>query len=89
VFVVGGASMTGADLTHAVAELPDSGSFAVRLLQWSEVLDAVQVGGDGTHGEGDPLDRADGTCFFRPGTIDTDGNRDDFLAVWIGAPGAE
>jgi hypothetical protein len=52
-------------------------------------LDAVQVGGDGAYGEGDPLDRAEGSCFFRPGTIDTDRNRVDFLPVWIGTPGQE
>jgi hypothetical protein len=89
VFVVGGAAMIGADLIHAVAELPDSGSFAVRLRSGGEVLDAVQVGGDGAYGEGDPLDRAEGSCFFRPGTIDTDRNRVDFLPVWIGTPGEE
>jgi hypothetical protein len=88
-FVIGGATMTGADLTHAVAELPDSGVFALRLRQGAEILDALQVGGEGGYGEGDPLDRADGTCFFRPGTIDTDHNRSDFLPVWSGTPGTE
>ncbi|MFO8070416.1 MAG: hypothetical protein R6V85_00960 [Polyangia bacterium] len=87
--VIGGVLSGEADLVDPVGDLPDSGSFAVRLLRAGEVVDAVQLGGDGEHGEGQAVDDDGSPCFSRVGGIDTDDNVADFLGGWTPTPGAE
>jgi hypothetical protein len=87
--VIGGVSSVDADLVDPLGDLPDSGSFAIRLLRAGEVVDAVQLGGGGDHGEGQAVGDDGSPCFFRVGGIDSDDNGVDFLGVWTPTPGVE
>jgi len=88
VVVLAGSTMSEADLEdQPVAVLPD-GPFAVRLLDGGEIVDAVEVDGDGDYGEGDPLSGDTGECFERFLGVDSDDNLFDFVGRWVSTPGS-
>ena len=66
---------------------PEDNPFVLQLLYDGIVVDAVQVGGDGTYGEGDPIPSNGASCFVRNSGVDTNDNLFDFLEVWTGTPG--
>jgi hypothetical protein len=88
IIVLGTGSMGAiADVVHQVAELPEQGSFAIRLRHSGQVVDAVQLGGDGSFGEGTPLEDNGFAHFARSHGIDTNDNNFDFIPAGISTPG--
>jgi hypothetical protein len=72
-----------------VTVFPAGIPYAVQLAWTGVVIDALEVDGDGTQGEGDPVS-SDGAprCYARPVGIDTNQNAADFVPNWIATPGA-
>jgi LEA14-like dessication related protein len=88
IIVVGGASMSEADIVDPVAVFPDKGPFAIRLVKQDITIDSVQLGEGLKYGEGRELvDDGETPVFFRVNGIDTNDNQSDFLGSWIASPG--
>lgn len=77
----------GVDAASAVSVFPDDSPFAVLLRSDGEVVDAVQVGGDGSFGEGAPIALDGPVHMERQGRVDTDDNAFDFVGWSKGSPG--
>jgi hypothetical protein len=88
--VIGDASQPWVDLddTTGVTLVGDGDPFALRLKEGAVVLDAVQVGGAGDHGEGEPVADDGAECFSRFAGVDTGDNLFDFVPGWTGTPGS-
>jgi hypothetical protein len=87
IVVISGTAMAEADLqSQPVAVFPD-GPFAVRLLDEGVLVDAIEIGGDGDYGEGNPLVQEPGACYQRIGGVDSNDNLYDFRTGWVSTPG--
>ncbi|MDD5305725.1 MAG: hypothetical protein PHU25_00250 [Deltaproteobacteria bacterium] len=88
ILVLGRAAMPGTDVAaDALLDgLPESGPFAVVLFVDGTAVDAVEAGGSGTYGEGEPLPETT-VCAARLSGIDSNDNSFDFQVGWAGAPG--
>jgi hypothetical protein len=88
--VIGDGTLPFVDIddTTGVALFTPGSGFAIALLDGIATVDALQVGGLGSYGEGDSVLNGTEECFERFGGIDTDDNLFDFFAAWEPTPGS-